>query len=447
MGQEIKERPRCSFREEDHCPTIFRAPFHIRYSRESDFEPRFVSIGPYFHGRENLSAMEARKLHFISDLLEKLPPGERTTIPNFIERFKSLTRRGRACYKESIGLNNDDFVRLLVLDSCFIIRLILSIFEEVNDSAVVLNANLKEVRSDLLLMENQIPLFFLRKVYTYFTERLTIPTFPTILELFICLDLPWQFNQECSCHEANHLLDLYLRCFSLLERTSHSKSTLVGNSSVALLARESWGNCSVVLSDQILERIHSYNDAVKVIPNASELYKRVGVEFRKRPYGDGFGVSFQNGIMSMPWMKIDSNHTTLFVNLVAFEKNIDPKNRVLTSYMVLMGALIDTEKDVRLLQQGGIIHNTLSTNKMAATFFNDIGNICLIDCNDHFFFDLFRNVQKFYHSSYNRRLASLHHNYFDSPWKGMSVVAGTILLILSALQTFYTIFSYYRLHC
>jgi Plant protein of unknown function len=201
----------------------------------------------------------------------------------------------------------------------------------------------------------------------------------------------------------------------------------------------------VVPCDQVfLERINRYNVAVKVIPNASELYERVGVQFQKRPYGDSFGVNFQNGVMSMPSLKIDSSRISLFVNLVAFENFIDPKHRVLTSYMVLMDALIDTEKDVRLLQKGGIIHNTLSTNKMVATFFNDIGNICLIDYNDHFFFDLFREVQEFYRSSYNCRLASLHRNYFDSPWKGMSVIAGTLLLILSALQTFYTILSYYN---
>jgi Plant protein of unknown function len=162
MEQAIEERPRRCFREAGYCPTIFRAPFHIRYSRESDFEPRFVSIGPYFHGRENLSAMEVRKLQFALDLIEKLPE-EHTEISTLIERFGNLTKRARACYKDLNGFSSDDFVKLLVLDSCFIIRLILSIFEEVNDNAVVLNATSKRYGLIFFSWKTKFPSFLFKK--------------------------------------------------------------------------------------------------------------------------------------------------------------------------------------------------------------------------------------------------------------------------------------------
>lgn len=102
-----------------------------------------------------------------------------------------------------------------------------------------------------------------------------------------------------------------------------------------------------------------------------------------------------------------------------------------------MDALIDSEKDVELLQQYGVISNSLISHKMAATFFNDIGNFCFIryDPYDH----LYKNVKKYYDSFWNRNLASLRQKYFSSPWSYISVGAGTILLILSAVQAHYTI--------
>lgn len=118
-----------------------------------------------------------------------------------------------------------------------------------------------------------------------------------------------------------------------------------------------------------------------------------------------------------------------------------PSARLFSSYMRLMDALINSEKDVELLQQCGVIYNTLSSHKMATIFFNDIGNFCVVDYNKHLFCKLYKDVHKYYDSSWNHRWASLQRNYFSNPWAGISVVAGATLLILSALQTLYTIYT------
>jgi hypothetical protein len=112
--------------------------------------------------------------------------------------------------------------------------------------------------------------------------------------------------------------------------------------------------------------------------------------------------------------------------------------------MKLMDALIDSQNDVKLLQKCGVIYNTLSSHERAATFFNDIGDFCFIDDNANRFSRLYKNVHKYYNSRCHRRCTSLRQNYFSSPWSGISVGAGVTLLILSALQTFYTIYVYYK---
>ncbi|XP_078158125.1 UPF0481 protein At3g47200-like [Carex rostrata] len=181
-----------------------------------------------------------------------------------------------------------------------------------------------------------------------------------------------------------------------------------------------------------------------VIANATELQKMVGIEFKKFKNKGHLDVVFSKGIMRMPRLKIDSRQITLLRNLIAFENCILPSMRTISCYMKLMDALIDSHKDVELLQQGGVIYNTLNNHEEAATFFNDIGNFCFIDYKTNHFSGLYNDVQKYYDSSLHRKWESLQQTYFSSPWAGISVFAAGILLILSALQTFYTIYGYYK---
>ncbi|KAJ3671578.1 hypothetical protein LUZ60_007657 [Juncus effusus] len=103
--------------------------------------------------------------------------------------------------------------------------------------------------------------------------------------------------------------------------------------------------------------------------------------------------------------------------------------------MSLLDSLINTEKDVALLQKYGIVFNGLNNNSSAAEFFNEIGNMCTINYRKHLFEGLFREVNEYYNSKWNRRLASLHHNYFHNPWAVISVFAAGFLLFLAAIQT------------
>lgn len=87
-------------------------------------------------------------------------------------------------------------------------------------------------------------------------------------------------------------------------------------------------------------------------------------------------------------------------NLVAFEELFKKpsKERLLTSYVLLLDGLINTEKDVELLQRHGIMTNKLGSSQMASTYFNDIGNVCTVDYIDHYCHKQFDDLNSYYNS-------------------------------------------------
>ncbi|KAF3340711.1 hypothetical protein FCM35_KLT09555 [Carex littledalei] len=457
--------------ETTHWPknSIFRVPEHIRSGRESNFEPKLVSIGPYYHGRQNLKRMQDLKIRCIQEILKMLRISRRRTNnprpyvtsnetvwnpttgfsskkeknptlqeetgidAEFPGQFMVSGRKARAYYKEVFDHGDDEFVQMLFLDSCFIIRTILA-FSQQTQSMSFLDVHIKEVRSDLLLLDNQIPLFFIKEVYEWVLSNLKdkkLPDFNTVLEPFICLDMPWRINGDAKSSEAAHLLDLYWR-YSL---SPQMDMKLTSSEKYRSEAERDLSNSS---------EIDPSNNALLVIANATELQQMAGIEFEKFKDKGDLDATFSKGIMRMPRLKIDSRQITLLRNLIAFESCIVPSMRNISYYMKLMDALIDSEKDVELLQNCGVIYNTLSSHEMAATFFNDIGDFCFTDDNANPFSGLYKDVQKYYDSRCHRRLASLRHNYFSSPWTCISVVAAVILLILSVFQTFYAIYGYHH---
>ncbi|XP_078153609.1 UPF0481 protein At3g47200-like isoform X2 [Carex rostrata] len=439
--------------------SIFRAPEHMRYGRESDFEPKLVSIGPYHRGRPNLQPMEEKKVWCMSDLLmmrvgdkskgeieSKLYyRGESNMDRVPVDSFMKFVRRARSFYKEKFDQISDvEFVEMLLLDSCFVIRILLSLCGAIAESKGSLEVNIKEVKSDLLLLENQIPLFFINVLYyRLFPNAHKYMQIHGPLIWFIYLDLPWEYSLNCLAFESDHLLDFYWK--SSVPRTEDFLGGIF-----VLMNRD---NIPEYKQQQTTSWANNWDGSLpKLIANATELYDIAGIKFQRdlsesspdSEHPRGVQVQFSKGIMRMRCLKIDSTMVTLFVNLIAFENSLPSPIRIISTYIKLLDDLIDSEKDVELTQKFGIIFNTLTTHTKAATFFNDIGNLCSIDKDRNPFCDLFKNVEEYYKSSWNRRLASLQNNYFNSPWAGISVFAGVILLILTVLATFYTIYAYYN---
>ncbi|GKV08878.1 hypothetical protein SLEP1_g20449 [Rubroshorea leprosula] len=179
------------------------------------------------------------------------------------------------------------------------------------------------------------------------------------------------------------------------------------------------------------------------IPSASELTE-AGVKFKKFE-GEGrnlFDIKFTNGILQIPTLIIQNNTECLLRNIIVCEQ-FDSESQVnyWTDYIVLMDCLINTEKDVELLCQSGIISSFLGDNAAVATLFNRLGYHVSFSQEKFFYKELFGDVKKHHGSFWNRNMAKLRHDYFNSPWSLISFLAAVFLLLLSLVQTTFTIFS------
>ncbi|KAJ3709057.1 hypothetical protein LUZ61_012762 [Rhynchospora tenuis] len=148
--------------------TLTRVPTIVRENHKDLYEPRVVSIGPYHRGKESLSVMETHKARCLIDFLER---NSKVGVEVYIQKLRELEDRVRRCYSETINLNQDEFVEMLLFDGCFILEFFFRV--RANEPHILLDVGwgIKTTISDLLLYENQIPFFVIETLYAVVTDN------------------------------------------------------------------------------------------------------------------------------------------------------------------------------------------------------------------------------------------------------------------------------------
>jgi Plant protein of unknown function len=117
----------------------------------------------------------------------------------------------------------------------------------------------------------------------------------------------------------------------------------------------------------------------------------------------------------------------------------------LTSFASFLDSLVNTHKNVMILQQCGIVENCLSSEEELTRFFNQVSEGAVL-MEDHFLHELFTEVNRYCELSWNRQRAKLIRDYFSSPWAAISPVAALVLLVLTCVQSFFAVYAYYVPH-
>jgi hypothetical protein len=226
--------------------TIFRVPAHVREANKQLYEPRMVSIGPYYRGREELRAMEQHKLRYLRDFLERRMEETVTPAPLscYVEAIRKDEQRARHSYYERTTLfdikkeapvqsgsseiakpseeTQDGFAEMLLLDGCFILEFMFKWIVDGADPLHNVGWGLALLNSDLLLLENQIPFFVLVSLYTVMSNGRAPREFTPkqlLVHHLIWLLRNDTFSQELPVPdtvftvEIHHLLHLYHEAF------------------------------------------------------------------------------------------------------------------------------------------------------------------------------------------------------------------------------------------
>ncbi|KAL6003618.1 hypothetical protein ACLOJK_023851 [Asimina triloba] len=150
--------------------------------RVQAYKPQVVSLGPYHHGEEQVLAMEEHKLRALRRLLvrskksvkeyrEALKQG--VVLQQLMDSYKDLDKAWRE--------HEERFLKLMILDGCFmmeVMEVLRSMSQQQEQGAGYeydandpifsyqgLLSNLPRIKRDMLMLENQIPLLVLHRLY------------------------------------------------------------------------------------------------------------------------------------------------------------------------------------------------------------------------------------------------------------------------------------------
>lgn len=248
---------------------ICKVQQHIREVDRFSYEPFFLSIGPYHHGGAQFRDTDKLKWGCLDQILKL---NCEKSLLDYLVVISELAQEARNCYSEEIGMTDEEFLQMLLLDGCFILvglggtgRILEHLQQEqvdrfARDESVGENDNeIREqlshcssdvmqsagsnttcegdqtdrnevnedqtglwfsrfINHDLFLLENQIPFFVVRKLYELASGNVTLdPPFTDELNKYVegalrfypkAIQGP---NRPEDFHHLLHLCQIYLR--------------------------------------------------------------------------------------------------------------------------------------------------------------------------------------------------------------------------------------------
>ncbi|XP_020195904.1 UPF0481 protein At3g47200 [Aegilops tauschii subsp. strangulata] len=452
--------------EEAACPwarlSVYRVPKSLREGDERAYTPQVVSIGPLHAGKRRLREMERHKWRALHHVLKRT--GHDVTA--YLDALRPMEERVRSCYDGRVAwMPANDFAQCLVLDGTFVLELFRGALDGAkgfvddlgysrHDPVFAMRGAMHAIRNDMILLENQIPLFVLDLLLgiqlghpeqTGAVASLAVRFFDPLMPTDTPLHRKDRFKLESSVDSDaaaaaafDPLSNPMLHCLDVFRRSLLRAGMQPTPPPAARLWLKKWSGLRRVADKRRQQFVHC----------VSEL-REAGIRCRRRRNTDRFwDIRFDKGVLHIPRILIHDGTKALFLNLIAFEQcHMDiatPGGNNITSYAIFMDNLINSAEDVKYLHDRGIIEHWLGSDGEVAELFNRLCLEVVFDINDSYLSGLSDQVNRYYDHKWSTWVASLQHNYFTNPWAIVSVVAGVFLLLLTMMQTFYSAYSYYR---
>ncbi|KAI3942903.1 hypothetical protein MKW92_040354, partial [Papaver armeniacum] len=187
---------------------------------------------------------------------------------------------------------------------------------------------------------------------------------------------------------------------------------------------------------------------------ALELYQS-NVQFKKTACYNDMHFNKETGILTLPSIIINERTVTTYLNMVARTLTWSTsKTAEFAIYARLLGTLVQSAKDVRLLEYCGIIVNELSNHEAVVDVIQEIVKGTTVPDNvknNHgiSYKSVLLDLDEFCQRRTIRLKKTLYlwfsnlwETHFKTPWSGISLIAAIALLTLTAVQTAYSILSY-----
>ncbi|KAD3336092.1 hypothetical protein E3N88_31611 [Mikania micrantha] len=333
-----------------------------------------------------------------------------------MQRAYGLMNTIKACYIWTNTFNDAEIAEMMVVDACFVLGFLIVMHVSYRGKSYTgKSLKLCTIMHDLVLLENQIPLFFLHEMFqcTVLKLKSDISFIQLIKPVIVSNNLfkaKLKFD-KVSFGTNDHFLSLLHQCYMPPDN---------------------------IKKDDMTKIIHSAIDldraGVKFKPSEDPTWL-MGMEVKQNRV-PCFFWSWNRPTLTMPVLSIDDTTEFLFRNLIAYEQSFETQSYV-TSYAIAIDMLVNTQDDVAKLVESKVLVNYMGSNEEAA---NMINNICKnVSSDDSYYEEEWDKLNKYCNGYWPKHIAKMRSTYFSSPWSIIALVAGIILFLLQALQTIFTI--------
>eukprot|EP00250_Pteridium_aquilinum_P017873 c23815_g1_i4 orf=111-1529(+) len=439
----------------DSRPFISRvaAPLHV--VRPSAFTPQTLAIGPFHRNlvKEGVYAfsfakMEEYKLLAAKALSAQPSSAGASLIVALAEEIAREEKEVRACFGREMGLERvgiEEMCYMLALDCIFIVAIMHSLYNELHagdpedERAWWVPSSFshvyegrfphplkKAITLDLLLLENQVPLFLVKKVMQMMDGRYGDDVEASFQELVAVLAyraLPFCKKVKLvEARNAKHLLD----CLYTQVTADDDDQNFVKEGRTERFPP--------------LQRNRLRQGEADFLPTASKL-SQAGVQFK----GHCFSlrrVSFEHHTLTLPIIHVNDETELIFRNLLAHESQLVGRAEV-ASYLHFMNSLINTAADVEVLVEAGVITENVGDYKHVARLWNELATntVCIFTPRYN---NVANSAKDYVNKEIHSVLAELRERYFSRPWLVLSLLSGTALLIMTFITMWYTIEVYIK---
>ncbi|KAK6912263.1 Protein of unknown function DUF247, plant [Dillenia turbinata] len=550
---QIKKSLKEDLDEDTEMPaSIFNVPKTLMSSNPEFFTPQEVALGPYHHHRPELYEMERYKVLAAKLIQNQLQDSK---FEDVVEDLSKHESRIRAYYHKYLDFNSNRLAWMMALDASFLLELLqVFVLKEAGKELTRVSSRMSNlldfagmksahnaVLRDMVMLENQIPLFVLQKVLEirYSSEEAADEILLSML-MGMCKNLlPFKVIPETSKIEVDrysHLLDFMyhrimpqavedsLKTTEIEEQEKGVKdeeqleaAELLDSSNPVSQALDQIKNLSTKLLNGLLTVLkklftnflkgplkkiskilllgpvkiflklpllllskipgisliakpleslfpsqskesvkpeeESSSDTITkpplveeiAIPSVSELSKSGAL---LEPLKDGtildIDFDMKTFTLRLPVINLDVNSEVVLRNLVAYEASVVSGPLVFTRYCELMTGIIDTEDDVKLLREKGIIVNRLKKDAEAADIWNGMSKSIKLNKVEKLD-KVIQNVNEYYANRWKIKAAKYLHNYVFGSWKCLTLLAAIFLLLMTALQSICSVYNCSRL--
>ncbi|XP_030962886.1 putative UPF0481 protein At3g02645 isoform X1 [Quercus lobata] len=442
--------------------TFPKVPLRLRKSKGSNdyFDPVVISFGLYHHGKRELQEIDPIK----DEAMLKFIKESGKPFPEFFGKVRKMNHLTRVCYVDCSEEKycDDCFALIMLRDGCLISYLLDMVVDKKSDKLLELFVNrggllgYNSVVRDMALLENQIPLAVLELLMSLrYNNKKVVPKKikQFIYFAFLGIVVPEDKDEEPQ-EEVPEDMNGEPQAQCLLECIQKEFSKVVNGKKEPSLCFNFVSSCKTCLWNPLANT--SKNEPG--LPDFCPLYRSLselkvkGIHFKpidsshslkKRKSFSVLDIEFIPGffysLLKLPPLILSRGSVILWNNLIAFEWSPACKtDAILTSYICFMNALIANPDDVKELRSKRILLNVAGSDEEMFKFFKEIAPVGIQDVS--IYKNVRHDIEKHCRSKIRTWAAEITYKYFRNPWSALGLFAAVAVVVLSFVQTYFTIY-------